>query len=211
MDRWIRDLIASSVSGVLALAQATWERIAWLYATIVTVGLGVKTGWSRLLNAIRHLASHLGGLAGEIYVTVWWTIRVRIPQSVADVRNAIIDWAVRSIDYVDRKLTLFVDTVRDWLVARLNEAIGFVNSLARWVGERIATIVNVLDRVADLVFMLLTSPERMAKWLLAALVREVLSFVDTHADAILEMVRRRSIAYAATAANRIEEVLVRFL
>lgn len=211
MDKWIRDLISASVAGVIALATATWERIAWLYATIVTVGLSVKSGWSRLLNGVRHATSHIVGLAQEAYVTFWWIVKVFIPQSISHAFNTVTDWVSRELYHLGRTLGEAVANVRDWLSDRINAVTSFVSQLARWAGAQIADIVNVLEHVADLVFMLLTSPERMARWLIGALAREALSFIDSHADALLEMVRRRSILYAAQAADRIEEMLVRFL
>lgn len=211
MDKWIRDLIASSVYGIKKLADAAIERIAVVYSLIVAVGTAVRGGWARLLTAFYFVRDKLGSLAREYYVTMWYIINVRIPAVISHTTDVIIRYLTSVIVDVANRVTNAINTLTRWVSSWIDRIVDNANRLADWALQQVNRIIDVLERMGALVFTLLTDPRRLAKWVLAALVMEAVQFASDNADALLDAIRKRSIAYAGRAAERIEEVLVRML
>lgn len=211
MDAWLRDLILNSVNGIKALADAAWQRIQWVYNIIVAVGLGVKNGWSYLYGMSRYALRQLALVAQEQYVTLYWLVWIRIPQAINNATDRVVSWTARTIQELRDYTSQYFALVIDWATRKLNGLIDRVTQLGEWALRTVNEIIDTLTRVAALVFTLLTSPERMAKWLLAALLNELLTVADEQADRILDWIRRRSVFYAGRVAARVEDVLARML
>lgn len=211
MDAWLRDLILATASGLKALGDAVWQRIQQVYNLIVTVGIAVRLGWGFLLATVKYKFSRLIDLARQGYLTFYWLIWIRIPQVANSVIDFSIEWAANAILIAKREITETVRLFAAWAKQVLADLWNSLVKLGTWALNEITEIRNLLGRVTDLVFMLLTSPERMAKWLLWALVREAIRFADDNAEQLLDWARRRSVYYAGRVAERIEDVLVRML
>lgn len=211
MDKWIRDLIAAGVAGVQKLAKATWERLAWLYNLIVTIGLNVKNAWATLLNGVRYSTDRIRNTIREAYVTVYWLKNIWLPKVIGNAVNALSSVLMRLISETRKLAELGINVVRQWVQTLINGVVGTISNVIRWATREIAQLIDTVSKVAALVFMLLTSPSRMAKWLLAALVTEGVKYVDEHAESLFAWARSRSIQYTLRAATRIEEVLSRLL
>lgn len=211
MDQWIRDLIASSVSGIRKLADAAIERISVIYSLIVTAGLALRNGWGRLLSMFSYWRDRIGNMAREYYLTMWYVINVRIPAYVSHAVEGALRYLSTVISTVANQITGTVNTLSRWVGDWINRIVDTANRLADWALREINRILDTLGRVTLLVFTLLTDPRRMAKWVLGALVAELIAFANDNADALLETARARSITYAGRIAARIEEVLVRML
>lgn len=211
VPQWVRSLIDASVSGVASLAQAAMERVLWVYNTVVAIGMAARNGWGLLTTIARTWRDSTFRFAGKLYGTLWYIIHVRIPSMVQDAVTNVVQWTVSVVNAIDAKLTALIISVRDWLVARLNELWDFIRRIVDWIHTRLSEVWDTLGRVRDLVFLLLTDPSRMAAWVAGALLQYVLSFVWHNADALLDLFRQRATYYAGLVAARIEQVLVRLL
>lgn len=211
MDAWIRNLITSAFLGVKALADAAMERILWVYNTVVAIGIGLRLGWSWLTTTAKYWRDKAFNFASEIYTTLWYVIHVRIPMMVTDARNTVIAYLSDLLNRSINVLTHYVNLIRDWLVARLNEFLDLIRSIRDWARSTFDSVWDTLIRVRDIVFMLLTDPQRMAAWLAGALLSYVLRFIDENAEALLDVFRSRATIYAGRVAARIESMLVRLL
>lgn len=211
MDAWIRDLINASVRGLKALADATWEKLAWLYGVIVTVGINVRSGWGKLRTAVSFYRDKLIATIAETASTLRYIIVIRIPQAVAAKASEIIAWAARTIDVIERRLTATIVALRDWVVDGIGRLAATARSIIEWATREFNELIDAVTRIARLVYTLLTDPARMAKWLLGALIAELVAFADEHAEMVLAWIRARSTYYAGRVAARIEDVLVRLL
>jgi len=211
VDQWIRDLIAASVSGIRKLADAAIERISVIYSLIVTAGLALRSGWGRLLSIFYYWRDRFTNLAHEYYLTMYYIITIRIPMYVSHKVDEALRYLSTIISTIENRIVGTVNALSRWVGDWINRIVDTANRLADWALREINRILDTLGRVALLVFTLLTDPRRMAKWILGALVAELIKFVSDNADTILEAARKRSIVYAGRIAERIEEVLVRML
>lgn len=211
IPQWVRNLIDASVSGISALANAAMERILWLYNVVVTIGMAARAGWGHLARIAGLWRDATFRLAGKVYGTLWYIIHIRIPAVISHATENIIQWTAGVINAIDVRLTALITGVWNWTTERLAELRDFIRSLIDWLLQELADIKDVLFRAAELVFTLLTSPQRMAAWVAGALLQYVILFIWQNLDTLMDLFRQRAIHYAGLAAARIEQVLVRML
>lgn len=211
MDAWIRSLVLAATSGFKAVVDAAWERIAWIYTLIVSTGLAIKNGWAYMRGAIQFKLGQLISLAHEVYTTTWWIIWVRIPSMVNNGINIVTRWAVEYITYVRNEIRAFLDGLIFWVSNAINNIVDGIGRLNRWIADKVGKFEEFIFKAGALVFTLLTDPRRMARWLMGALATELMLWVDSNAEAILDWFRKRATGYALAIATRIEEVLTRML
>lgn len=211
MYDWIYSLVASSVAGVKKLADAAIERIAWLYTIVVTIGLNVRSGWNSLRGIYRLFADKIGSVTLNIYLTFYWLIWIRLPQVVTSAEARIFEWSSDLISTSINGVVALINAVVNWARNEILDVIKTAREFRDWITGIASDLWLQLAEVRATVFDLLTSPERLAKWAIGAILRELLTFIDEHADQIGEIIRRRSLYYAGRVAVRIEDVISRLI
>ena len=211
METFIRAIVNLAIGGVRDLAAAAMERMLWLYGVVVTVGIAIRFGWNSVTGAARFWGAKVWHFSAQIYGTLWYIIHVRIPAMIGNATGNIIEWASAVIQDLEMRITIGLTLLRDWAIARVNDILDFLDRFGIWVARTFNEAWDMIGRIGDLVFMLLTSPERMAAWLFGALVRHLFRYMDENAESIMDIFRRKSVQYAGLIAMRIEEVLVRML
>lgn len=211
MPQWVKNLVDAATAGMRALADAAMERILWVYNIMVAIGVAARNGWGLLTYTAVYWRDATFRFAHRVHGTLWYIIFVRIPQVVGNAVNSTIAYLAALIIDLEQRITSIIIIVRDWLAARINDVIDFARRLRDWIAQEVSELWNLLTRTAELVFMLLTSPQRMAAWVAAALLQYVLAFLWQNIDAIVDLIRDRATHYAGLVALRIEHALVRFL
>ncbi len=211
MDKWIRDLISQAVGPVRDAVTAVFTRIAAIWSAIIAVGTNLRNAWRYLVNAARHKLAQLRGLVGEAWATMAWLIKIRIPQAIGVAVNGIVSWTLRTISNARNALEAAISSAVAWARARLGELQQLLSDLIQWIRETVADIRSTLGYIVRVVGALLTDPAHMAEWIFGALVRKVISYIDTNADALFDLLLRRGVYYAGKVANRLEEMLVKLL
>lgn len=211
METFIRAIVNLAIGGVRELAAAAMERMLWLYAVVVTVGTAIRFGWNTVTSSARFWAAKVWNFSGQVYATFWYIIHIRIPTFVNTAIDNTVTWVSAVIQDVEMRLTIGLMLLRQWVVDRVNEFTDFIGRLVSFVVNKFDEVWDSLGRIGELVFTLLTSPERMAAWLFGALVRHIISYVDENAEGLLDLFQRKSMHYAGRIAMRIEQVLVRLL
>jgi phage-related protein len=211
VDNWIRDLITQAIGPVRDAVTAIFARIAVIWSAIIAVGTNLRNAWRYFVNAARHKLAQLRGLVSEMWATMAWLIKIRIPQAIGVAVDGIVNWTLRTISNARNALEAAISSVVTWARARLGELQQFLSDLTQWIRETVADIRATLGYIVRIVSALLTDPAHMAEWLFGALVRKVLSYIDTNAEALFDLLLQRGIYYAGKVANRLEEMLVRLL
>lgn len=211
MENWIRSLIDSVVGGVRALADAAWQRIIVVYNLIVTVGLGLRSAWARLLGSVRHKLTQLRSAFTQAYMTAYWIVAIRIPNAIGNAVDRVVDYIVRVVNDVENRVNAFVNRVIDWAGARIHELITFAEQLADWVRNRFLEVWHTLSTVAKRVFELLFDPGAIVEWLFGALIRKAINYFNENVETWVEWIFARSVQFTGKVAVRIEQMLERLL
>lgn len=211
MEQWIRNLITSATSGIVAAVTAVADRIAWVYNVFITLGIKVRGAFDGALNGIRTKLTALLNVAREIYTTLHWLVFIRIPQVVAYSVTAAINYLSQLVIDVRDALRVAINNLLFWAVQQVQRIDAFVSQVIHWATTNFNAIVAKVTWLVTTVTNLLTDPRRLARWAIEAIAMEALQWVDRNAERVALALRERSVRFTMQAARRIEEVIVRLL
>lgn len=211
MEQWIRDLINQATARISTLIEAITDRISWVYRAITNVMLTIRVAWMILVLSARHHLNQGISLASETLKTLKWLVVIRLPQMVSNTARELTDWALQQINAARLYAKQLADTAIKWAKERVAELSATLAGFVKWTRERVEAISTLLGTTSRLVALLLTSPQRMAAWVIGALVGEFWRYVDSNADRLFELARQRTVTYTLRAAARIEDLLSRLI
>lgn len=211
MEEWIKDVVRGAVSGLRSAIDAVAQRLAAIYSFVLTILVNLKSAFGVAVNGIIQGLNKLIQFGRETYTTMRWIVVVRIPAVVSSAVNSAINWTVQQINNARLYARQLYDAVTKWAVEQIRSIIATINSFRDWAYAKVGGILTSIGRLNLLVFTLLTSPERMARWVIDALVAELWRYLDRNADRIFTYIRSRSIYYTLRFANRIEDMISRLL
>jgi hypothetical protein len=211
MRTYIYALVALVPSPFRAWVQWVADRLFAVWDDIGAVLRVVRSSWL-VLWTMGHkfvwvVARFVDTIAGRVY----WLAFIRIPQFFEAAMNAAVAWARDRIntltDALQRTATFLVTwftdvtnraradllAIRDFFFSKLNDAIAVLNSVVRIVGA------------------LLTSPERLAVWLVGAMFTALLRFALANAEAILAALWAQRTTVALRTLDRTEAIIARIL
>lgn len=178
-----------------------------------------------ILNRIKLLGDPFYRMDRESWAfrDAYWHFMRMVGNRIYDTRHILIPGRINAavlsvVTYVNSEVR------RVWtellaLFAHLNRTIeryiaqdrARMDAIDRRITSDITTVWATLRPVAALVRALLTSPERMAEWLVAAMVRRVMIYIRENGERILLWLFRSSPRAMLALAVEIEKLIVRVL
>lgn len=158
--------------------------------------------------AIRNAMWSVFGAIGFKFIHIY---RVHIPNVVNNLSLLLVSYINRRVAetaaFLDARITLWARLTEKWIA----EDRARMNAIVRWAEQQIALVWGTLRPTAQLVAALLTSPERMADWLVAAMLRRVLAYIAENGERILLWLLRSSPRAVLNLALELEKLIVRVL
>lgn len=211
MEAWIKSLLDLAPSSVRTLAAGIRDRILALYSWVNKVLTGAFSGWGKLATALLNARNWVVWGLGEAYGTLRWLILIKIPGFVSVKATELRTWATGVVNAAKTELKGLLTTLDKWVKAAIAAATSALNDLRTWATKRVNEITATLATVVSLVNALLTSPTRMAQWLVGAITKEIWLYAERNADRIFRWAQQKSIAFAVDKAKQIENLLGRLL
>lgn len=192
MEDWIRNLVAGLTGTVRSLAQGAADRIASVYNAF-TGALGrVRNGFGTWVARGVNWASASIRFATAVAAYLRWLVLSLLPYHIAIAVDAVQRWALTRLGEVTAWVLGNLANFRDWMLARISEIVAWLASLRDWIVANLDAIRANVTRLLDRVFNVLGTPERAARWLVAALVPIILGYLaDNAADIAASLWGRR--------------------
>lgn len=211
MEAWIRSLLSLAPGVITSFATGVRDRILALYSWINTVLTGVFNAWGKLTSAVSRARDWVTWAIGEAYLTAKWTVQIRVPAliraGVDNLRRAL----TALIDAAEVRLKATLTALDKWAKAAVAAVSKGLSDLRSWAITSVNSVRDKLTNVTAIVYALLTSPGRLAAWLVGAMIAEIWRYIDANVDRIFLWAQRRSVAYTVGAVKRIEQILGRLL
>lgn len=211
MADWIRSIFDSLAAPIRTLISEVAKRVSSVWGLLVSFFGSVRSKWRTLrantigiVNAaIRH--------AQAVLVTLKWLALVYIPRKIAQEAASIRTWAGNLIAGAIATARKLVSDAVTWAGQQLAKLLAALDAVRAWAIAQFNAVVSVLNQLARLVFTLLTSPERLALWLVGAMFSALLKFALDNAEkiGIALWSKRRTIVTGLV--HLLEDVLVRIL
>ncbi len=206
MEDFIRDLILDAVRPIRELVDSVRARLAAIYSALTNALARVRAAFGRWVDRARAWATAQARHAVATALRLRWFVATEIPRRLGQLAESIRAWTREHVTAVATLIRTALGEVRDWAAQRLRDALNALVQLKDYATLKISEIWRDLTRVRDLVGALLTSPERLARWvagaMLGALVDIAIRDVDRWADYLMRHRRDLEIR-ALTLAERI--------
>lgn len=211
MPPWVIALLANLASPIRRALDAVGQWVSGLVGTIHRVLGGIRISWNLLYSRVRGGIAALGHALSELYSTAWWIIHVWVPKQLLYWNNRISRWVLDGIHKLDRLARGLVADLRSWASRAINGLWDTLNKVRRWAIDRINEIWRTLVRVRDIVLALLTSPARLAEWVIAAIVSALWRYAFRQRDRIASWFLRTSPAFTLWLARTLDSIIGRIL
>jgi len=211
MDAWFRAILSLAPSTIVSFARGVGDRFSALFGWLSRALGNAYVALATLASVAAHMRGAIVNIAREIIATLKWYITVRVPALVKSALDSAVRVATALVNAAKVEYKALIATLDRWVKLAVSAVSKAVTDLREWTLEQVNSIIVTLVKVRDIVYLLLTSPTRLASWLVAAMVREIWLYADRNADRIAMWARQKSVAFTVDMAKRIEQIIGRLL
>lgn len=211
MDSYLRALVNSATAPIRALVNAVRARLSSIWGIIVGFFMSVRreeiTLRSRVSDWVHAQILH----ARAVATTLKWIVTVYIPRKVSQEASSIRTWTSGLISDAKALAAQGLSELKTLALDGLAVLHVGLSDLRTWATSLFGPIVTLLNRLASQVFGVLSTPERLAQWIVVAMARALVSFLIDNFDPIVTYVWQHKGPLIAKSDDMIEEVLIRLL
>lgn len=188
-------------------AEAVYGAIKSVYSFSTGIFDAVKGAWAWVVNGLKWLGdTAVGALARVLHLLEWLALHA-IPEGLAWVVGTVERWATGVIHLAEHVLKVIIGAVRKALEAALHQLESWARAAVKWLtkiaGEAWQFVETTGKRVADLVL----HPDKLAAWLVGALVLPLLRFLIESSAGVIAWLLRAFVREAGAFAKTLEDVL----
>jgi hypothetical protein len=201
---WLINNIPQPFRGwILTVAQA----VKAVIDRILSIMFGVAHAFSYQISFVKGFVDWLGNAGRAVFKFGYWLLTVKLPallnwaiyQAHALAIQFINDTAAFLRRLIDGAITL-AHQLTDWLS-------GILHEFMDWVHRTVGDIFYALQVLKDIVFPLLTDPDKLAQWLLAAILKAAGRFLLANARPLARVAWRLLMPAAVEAAHILEQII----
>lgn len=186
MEAFIAGLVAAALLPIRKLTEAVAERVSAIYHNFTdTLGRArngflhwVARGASWAASNVRH--------ALAVATILRWLVLVAVPSWIAHETAQLTSWALSRLGELRALVQGWVSQAVAWAQARISEALAELGRLRDWSVLQVAQLAAGARILADRVFGVLGTPERLVAWILGALITALLEYAADNAERIAE-------------------------
>lgn len=195
MPGWIADLVNSAVGGVRAVVDAVAARLASIWHVLIGFFALVQQRWRSLRTNVTSFVAQQIRHAAAVATTLKWLATVWVPRKIAAEVAKVRAWASSLIAQSVSLAKSLVNNLTRWAVEQFAKAIAAITSLRDWAIRQVNGLIGDVARIGRLVFSLLSSPERLALWLVGAMWSALVHYTldNLHRVAVIAYSRRRQL------------------
>lgn len=184
MEGYLRGLVDLAVGPLRKLVSGVSARLASIWS-VITVFLGmVRTQWQNLrLRAGAWVDSQIRH-AVAVATTLKWLVLTYIPGLLNSLAISVRTWVSDLISKVENKALSLFNTAINWAGTHIQGALNALSTLRTWALGQINAILDPLGRMAKMVFGVLSTPEKLAGWIVTAMAGKLMDYARANAHKI---------------------------
>lgn len=187
------------------------DRIFGVLDDGVTFAKWIKGGVSYWQTRAMTWLLTLVTLAGEVVSTARWIVTILIPQRVAAAINAVKAWVSPLVQRALNTAKALVNDLAKWAASAINAVKSLAGQVRDFLLGKINAILDRLHRTIDVWADRLTHPDKMAAWLVGALMGPLWRYVYANRSRIMSWFLRSSPAAVQWLARELDAILGRLL
>lgn len=211
MEEYLKGLVASAVGGIKTLANTALSRITTVWTTIITffrsVGAVETTLRARVTSWVQTQIRH----AQAVLTTLKWIATTLVPRLITIAVTQIRTWTSALITAAKAELTKLVTDLRTWATKEIASLLAGLAALRTWALNQFAPLINLVNKIAASVFGVLSTPERIANWIVAAMFTALMKYIEANLEAIADYIWARRVFIWQKSTAVLEDILTRLL
>lgn len=211
MKSWIYALISLLPSYLSNPARWLADRIYGVYTDSVKFSKWIKGGVKSLRDKVKYFVDNARSFATEVLATFTWLMGVWVPKLIANAVRTARDYLLGKIAAARSYASGIVNELRNWAARKISEVNAFIGDTIAWATRKLNEIRDTLTRIRDIVTTLLASPERLATWLVGAMIDAIIDHALQRRERILKWVINNSLSFTVAVAREVERFIMRFL
>lgn len=211
MSNWLGNLYSKAYRSVSDLVVDVRNGVATFWDDVTGLANDARSAEGWMLGAVQNWENKERSLLGALYMAVRRAIEVRVPALIAQVVNDVVGLARRELAIVRNEALAGLSTLRSWAGAAFAAAQAFEQRIVAWADARLNGIENWLSHTGYWIAHLLSSPDVLATWLVEAMFRALMAYVQTHADAIARYLVRNAVPLMLRSTDEIETIIADIL
>jgi phage-related protein len=208
---WIKNVIHSGEQKLLALAQAAVATITGVFSFFYQVGLNVSQRWAQLLTDFTSFYDQLEYFAQYARIAVWRIVWRIIPNNIKAAISSLSALVGGWVNDVRNFASGIVSDVRNWAQTWINTVRNDINRARDWIWGYVSPVLDWLSAVGNRVADIVLHPDKLAAWVVPALLSPVLAYAESQGTAIGRWLLAKSAPAIARAAPMIESVIAKIL
>lgn len=198
----------SGVAGTVGdLAGKAWSAIKSVYLFAAGVFDFVGGAWDWMVNGLGWLGDNLiGGLARLLHLLEWLVLHA-IPEGLQWAIASAIRWAKERLHSAVSWLEGLIHTLGKWALGQIRRVWHELTSSIRHVWQTLTRAWDFIETVGRRAVDLVLHPEKLVKWILAALVLPLLRYLLERSSSVIAWLFRSFRGEAVAFAHVLEDVL----
>lgn len=208
---WIYDFISHVPSIISAPAKWIADRVFGAFSDGVAFARWLKSGFYSLYVKGIYYAQRVTATVAEAYQTAVWIITVEIPRRVQAALTTAVQYAARIVADAKSYLGGLITNLRNWATTEISKVRKAASDLLSWATSQVNALRDKLTKTVDVWYDRMTHPDKMAAWLIGALMGPLWAYIYAHRDKIAGWLLRSSPAFTAWLARTLDDILGRIL
>lgn len=207
----IAAILGALSKGTGAAVRAIWSAITGLYALLSYLASAATAAERRAVAGFQALSVGVLQLASSQLAWARWLMVVRIPTLLATLRTEVIAVGRTELAMVRAEASAALSTLTRWTQVGFNVLDFGLATLRSFTLTELADLRQLLAQVLRTVALLAAGPDVLAQWLVAAMARALLRYLQDNTEPIVRWLLANAVKESGHLAALIEDMIVRVL
>lgn len=140
-----------------------------------------------------------------------WLVIIFVPNYVATKATQLVNYAKGLVGQAIGYLVGLLSDLRTWIVDRVSDLVDLLGKIRDWAKYWLDKLVIGFNDLLHALVHVLSGPDVLAEWLVAAMWRAMARLVYAQRDRIVSWLTRESVAFTQWLALQVEDIIMRWL
>lgn len=203
--------ILGAGADVIALARRIGDALTQLWSTLTSFFAGIAQAAGHVAGGGLALGTSLVRFGIALALKLPYILFVYVPARIGSVVSQLTAWTLRIVQEAKDLATQYFNDLTSFVGRQVAALVADASAFKNWAISQLAGIINTLLWVQNRVVALLTNPDVLAEWLLAALWRVGTRWVEDNAAAIGRWFLGIAVRGTIAAAGMLEDIIVKII
>jgi hypothetical protein len=171
----------------------------------------VRVQWQALRGRVSIWVNAQIRHAASVALTLKWFVVTYLPRQLGLLAASVKAWTADLLARLEAKAVSLFNSVMKWAGEQIQKALGLLSNLRTWAVSQISSLFDIVGRLAKQVFGVLSTPERLADWIVSAMWDSLVKFAKANTHRVEALIVSQRATIWRMVISVIEEVMTELL